>query len=322
MGAGNDARGNAVRCCQTGAMSDDSSSAPQVVDLRTTLGAVDVPRDVLRVGGPDAVAYLQGQLSQDVAGLAVGSSARSFVLQPAGKVDAWLRVSRLADDEVVLDVDPGHGEAVVSRLRRFLLRTKADVDPVDWRCVAVRGPGTDAAAPGALAEVHAPAGWPGVEGVDLLGPHVRAPLEAVAVGREAYEELRIICGVPAMGAELTDATIPAEAGQWVIDASVDFTKGCFTGQELVARIDSRGGNVPRRVRGLLIDGGERPVPGAPVVVDGDEVGTVTSVAPRSDGTGAVALATLGRAVSPPAQAQVRAGDLLLPATVVDVPFGS
>lgn len=309
-----------MRGCQTGAMTDDSSPAPQVVDLRTTLGAVDVARDVLRVGGPDAIAYLQGQLSQDVAGLAVGSSAWSFVLQPAGKVDAWLRVSRVADDEVVLDVDAGHGEAVASRLRRFLLRTKADVDPVDWRCVAVRGPGTDAAAPGAMAEVHGPAGWPGVEGVDLLGPHVRAPLEAVAAGRDAYEELRITCGVPAMGAEMTDATIPAEVGQWVIDASVDFTKGCFTGQELVARIDSRGGKVPRRLRGLVIDGGDPPPLGAPVVVDGDEVGAVTSVAPRSGGAGAVALATLGRAVSPPVEARIRADDTFLPATVVDVPI--
>src|SRR3546814_11977806 len=61
-----------------------------------------------------------------------------------------------------------------------------------------------------------------------------------------------------MGSELTDATIPAEAGQWLIDASVSFTKGCYTGQELVARVDSRGGNVPRPVRGLVSDGDQMP----------------------------------------------------------------
>ncbi|MFS8585732.1 MAG: hypothetical protein FWJ72_11665, partial [Acidimicrobiia bacterium] len=119
------------------------SADPTAVDLRTTLGAVELPRDVVRVAGPDAVDYLQGQLSQDVAALGPGEAAWSFLLQPTGKVDAWLRVTRTGDDELVLDVDAGHGEAVVARLRRFLLRTKADVDPLPWRAVALRGPGAD-----------------------------------------------------------------------------------------------------------------------------------------------------------------------------------
>src|SRR5690606_40866239 len=98
------------------------SADPTAVDLRTTLGAVELPRDVVRVAGPDAVDYLQGQLSQDVAALGPGEAAWSFLLQPTGKVDAWLRVTRTGDDELVLDVDARHGEAVVARLRRFLLR--------------------------------------------------------------------------------------------------------------------------------------------------------------------------------------------------------
>ena len=96
------------------------------------------------------------------------------------------------------------------------------------------------------------------------------------VGLDAYEAVRIECGVPAMGSELTERTIPAEAGQWVIDRSVSFTKGCYTGQELVARIDSRGGNVPRHLRGIVIDADPPPVGGV-VVADGVEVGTLTSV---------------------------------------------
>ncbi len=116
-------------------------------DLRTTLGAVAIDRDARRVAGPDALAYLQGQLSQDVAGLAVGASALSFVLEPTGKLGTWARVTRPADDEVVLDLDGGYGDALVARLRRFLLRTKAHVDPLDdWRAVALRGPGAPAAA--------------------------------------------------------------------------------------------------------------------------------------------------------------------------------
>jgi folate-binding protein YgfZ len=299
---------------------------PEPVDLRTSLAAVVVPRDVVRVAGPEALSYLQGQLSQDVVDdLDVGATGWSFVLQPTGKVDAWVRVTHTGGDEVVLDVDGGFGEAVVARLRRFLLRTKADVDPVDWACVALRGPGATEAAReaegdgGTGAELRVPAGWPGVDGADLLGPAVRAPVGVPVADLGSYEALRIRAGVPAMGAELTEATIPAEAGQWVIDASVSFTKGCFTGQELVARIDSRGGNVPRRLRGLVIASGERPPAGAPVVAGGAEVGKVSSAA-RAPGGGAVALAYVGRAVSPPADVEVSTPAGAVPAALVEVPI--
>jgi folate-binding protein YgfZ len=100
-----------------------------------------------------------------------------------------------------------------------------------------------------------------------------------------------------MGAEATEDTIPAELGQWVIDASVSFTKGCYTGQELVARIDSRGGNVPRHLRGLVGDG---LAVGAPVLVGDKEVGTITSAA------GDVALALLHRSVEVPSRVVVGA----------------
>jgi folate-binding protein YgfZ len=287
-----------------------------VPDLRATLGATEIARDVVRVAGPEAVAYLQGQLSQDVEDLDVGTTAWSFLLQPTGKVDAWLRATRTAADEVVLDADAGHRDALLARLRRFLLRTKAEIDPLDWRAVALRGPGSVAAAGDAAAELRVPAGWPGVEGADLLGPAVTIPAEVTSVGLEAYDSLRIRAGVPALGAELTEATIPAEAGPWVIAESVDFTKGCFTGQELVARIDSRGGHVPRLVRGVDLPGDEAPAVGAAVTVEGHEVGRLTSLAPRPGG-GHVGLAVVGRAVVPPAAARV--GEV--EATVVELPFG-
>jgi folate-binding protein YgfZ len=292
------------------------------IDLRTVLGWFPEPRDVVRVVGPDALSYLQGQLSQDVDALAVGSSARSFVLQPTGKVDAWVRVTRIAADEVVLDVDGGHGDALAARLRRFLLRTKADVDALDWRTVAIRGPGAADAVPAGVGDdaLVAPAAWLGVDGVDLLGRAVEPPPGVPEVDASAYESLRIRSGVPRMGAELTGATIPAEAGRWVVDASVSFTKGCFTGQELVARIDSRGGNVPRHLRGLVADAGGLPPVGAPVVIDGAEVGKVTSAAPAPGAGRALALAYVRRAVTPPAAAEVRHGEEALPVTVVDLPM--
>ena len=262
--------------------------------LVADVAAVELPRDVLRVSGPDAISYLQGQLSQDVAALAEGTSAWSLVLQPQGKVDAWLRVTRVSADEVILDLDAGYGEALVARLTRFKLRVKADIASLDWRCVALRGPAAATHGSGAL---EAAAVWPLIGGLDLLGPAVVAPADVAVADLEAYEVRRIEAGLPRMGAELTERTIPAEAG--VVEASVSFTKGCYTGQELVARIDSRGGHVPRLVRGVTLDG---PLPGvgAAIVVEGREVGTLTSVAAHPHG-GAVALASVRRDVDPPAQ---------------------
>lgn len=266
-----------------------------LTDLRTTLGAVPIRRDVVRVHGPEAVGFLQGQLSQDVAGLPVGEPVPSLLLQSTGKVDAWLRVTRLADDDLLLDVDAGFGDAVHARLRRFKLRTKAELESAAWSGLALRGPGAR--------EVEVPTGtyglvatWPGVPAVDLLGPGELALAGVALADTDALEALRVECGVPAMGAELTDATIPAELGQWLIDASVSFTKGCYTGQELVARIDSRGDRVPTKLRRITATaGGDVPV-GATLVVDGKDVGTVTSSA------GGHALAYVRREVEPPASA--------------------
>lgn len=263
-----------------------------------------VERDVIRAHGPDTITFLQGQLSQDIASMVDGESRWSLLLAPTGKVDAWLRVTRVADDEVVLDVEAGWGDAASARLQRFKIRTKCELEPVDgWRCLAVRGATVDDAS-------ARPIVWPGVEGVDLLGPEADVvPPAGIPLRDDAYERLRIESGVPAMGHELTESTIPVEAGQWLIDASVSFTKGCYTGQELVARIDSRGGNAPRPVRGLRLS-----VPAAVqaevTTTDGKHLGAITSACDT------VALAPLPRAVVPPADVLVD-GE---PAQVVDVPM--
>ena len=250
-------------------------------------------RDLVTVSGPDAIGYLQGQLSQDVAALAPGEVSWSFVLAPQGKVDGWGRVLRVDDETVQVDVDPGAGEVWEARLRRFLLRTKADITvQADVPIVAVRGATVD----GGL-----PCGWPGIEGVDLLGVGHLLGDDASEIDDLALDALRIRAGVPGWGHELDAEVIPATLGQWVIDASVSFTKGCFTGQELVARIDSRGGNVPRRLAGLVLDG-RPPAAGAAVEVGGKDACAVTSSAP--DGAGSVALAFVPRSVDVPGDATV------------------
>ena len=173
---------------------------------------------------------------------------------------------------------PGFGEAVLARLAA--LQAADQGRPV---ARAMVGPGlarprARRRSTGRAGALSAVAGWPGVEGVDLLSSGELALAGVPLVDPAALEALRIECGVPAMGAELTEATIPAEAGQWLIDASVSFTKGCYTGQELVARIDSRGGNVPRPLRGLSWTASPSS-PGATVWNGDVEVGTVTSARP-------------------------------------------
>jgi folate-binding protein YgfZ len=280
------------------------------VALRQEAGAVWLPRDVLRVAGPDARAFLQGQLSQEVEAMPPRDSRWSLLLQPTGKVDALLRVTAVGDDELVLDTDEGWGDAVATRLRRFLLRTKAEVESLPWRCLALRGPLVQEALVGlepADGETVG-AAWPGGPiGVDLLGADPAVPAGVRECGLDAWEAVRIESGIPKMGAELTTATIPAEAGQQLIDATVSFTKGCFVGQELVARIDSRGGHVPRHLRGVVITATVVPPVGAAVVAGdtGKEVGTLTSVAESLERRSPVALAYVARSVEPPADVVVR-----------------
>ncbi|MDP9404232.1 MAG: hypothetical protein M3P85_13105 [Actinomycetota bacterium] len=302
---------------------------PAAVDdyraLRQEAGAVWLPRDFLRVDGPDAVSWLQGQLSQDVAALAVGAAADSFLLQPQGKVDAFLRVTRTGHEELVLDVDAGFGEAVAARLNRFKIRVKADMEPLAWRCLAIRGPQAhevDVKLGDPTSTVVA-ADWPGLPGIDVLGPDndMSVAPGVRQCGPEAWEAVRIEAGVPMMGRELTERTIPAEAG--VVDRAVSFTKGCFTGQELVARIDSRGGNVPRRLRGIVLPGGDAgntPPVGATVVAGDKEVGDLTSVAESPGREAPVALAYIRREVEPPADAEVRWEGGSRPARVEALPL--
>ncbi len=264
-------------------------------------------REVVRFRGPDAVSFLQGQLSADVADLAPRTSSWSLLLQPKGLVDAWLRVSRVADDEVLLDVDEGWGDAVESRLRRFMIRVDVEVDRETWAWLAVRGPGSGELDYPSGAVVVADPMWPGIEGLDLLGPELEASSMpgAIPISPEELETLRVVAGVPAMGRELDADTIPAEAGQWLIDASVSFTKGCYTGQELVARVDSRGSNTPRRLRRIGFGGGGvEPPEGTPVFRndpdDGaKQIGRLTTVVAVPEGW--LALAMLHRSVEPGAE---------------------
>ncbi|MGH9190034.1 MAG: YgfZ/GcvT domain-containing protein [Acidimicrobiales bacterium] len=276
--------------------------AADYATLREGVGALWLPRDFLVVAGPDAQKFLQGQLSQDV-DMPVGASADSLLLSPQGKVVALLRVTRTGEAEFVLDTDGGWAQATIERLQRFKLRVTCTIETRDWRCLAVRGPGAHAAATGSAGALALPADWPGLPGVDLVGDCPEVPAGVPLCSPEAYEVARIEAGVAVLGRELDERTIPAEAG--VVERSVSFTKGCYTGQELVARIDSRGGKVPRRLRGLSVAADGLPaVAGAAIAVGGKEVGVVTSVGHPFPGRPQVALGYVQRAVEPPADAEL------------------
>lgn len=255
--------------------------------------AVWLDRDTVTASGPAAASFLQGQLSQEVEALGADESVWSWVLSPQGKIDALVRVTRLSGDDWVIDTDRGWGEPLVQRLNRFKLRTKVEFALVPWKVLGLRGPGSIGPAVGG-AQITVTA-WPGIEGVDAIGLDVSPPEGWQLIEGWDYESVRILSGMPKMGAELDDRTIPAETG--IVALTVSFTKGCYTGQELVARVDSRGSNVPRRLRLMRLSG---PLPaGTELQADGAPAGTVTSVA-QDPGGGWVALGYIKRGVDVPA----------------------
>lgn len=274
-----------------------SVSTAEYEALRHGLGGVETLRDLVTATGPDTTDFLQGQLSQDVTGMAIGASAWALLLQPTGKMDALLRATRRAENEWLLDVEVGWGEQVLSRLNRFKLRTDCELEVREVRAVVLRGPESVGLSDTA-ALVSASVDWGGLPGIDLLGGEVALADGALACSPEALNVVRIEAGVAAMGNEIDESTIPAEAG--VVDGAVSFTKGCFTGQELVARIDSRGSNTPRRLHGLVFELESALEDSGGPLHDGSgaEVGRVTSYG-MSPGYGSpVALAYLRRGVEP------------------------
>ena len=207
---------------------------------------VEVPRDVVQVAGPDALTYLQGQVSQDLR----AAGRRRQPLDVPAPADRPGRRARPGAAHRRRDVRVRHRRRLRRRARRplnrFKIRVKADVEPLPWRVPRRarrrRQHGPDGAVVGWWDRDH-----------DLLGPVRSRRRRRRRVGCE-LEAARIEAGWPAMGAEIVPGeTIPAETG--VVPVAVDFKKGCYPGQELVERMDSRGADGaaaaarPRRRRG-------------------------------------------------------------------------
>ena len=205
---------------------------------------------------------------------------------------ALVRVTVRGPETVALDTDPGFGEPVRDRLNRFRLRVKAELSCGEVPVVSVRGARsrTVAAPPGSV-----PSLWPASAGWDLLDSD-QVPEGAIVCSPQAWEAVRIQVGMPTNGRDIDEKTIPAESG--LVPLAASLTKGCYVGQELVARIDSRG-HVNRHLRRLSVDG-DVPAGGAGLwdVAQSKQVGTITSASMSALAGHPVALGYIRREVEP------------------------
>lgn len=289
--------------------------------LKEDVGAIWIERDFIKVSGKDSSSYLQGQLTQNIDSVQIGKSVLSFILEPQGKVNALVRLTKTDEQQWLLDINKGFGQGVVDRLCKYKLRMKLQIELLDWKCLGIRGPKSiefrskDAKD----SEIYTlDSSLRTIEGFDLVGRDVAEPQDIAMCDPLAWDALRIEAGIPNMGSELNEKTIPAEAE--INDLAVSFTKGCYTGQELVARIDSRGNNVPKKLRGIIIDSTLEVPIGAVVNFEGKKVGTISSSSYSCQKQKYVGLAYLKRDVPPMAEIVVTWEDEQAFAVSTTVPF--
>jgi tRNA-modifying protein YgfZ len=238
------------------------------------------PRDYVGVRGPDAEGLLQRLVSNDVA----QAPCEALLLTPKARVVATLVVVRRGPDDFLLLTEPGLGDLVRDTLLRARFAAKVEIESEQHRSHVVFGAGDGIP--------NRDYGEPAVEVVD-------AELEPT-IDSDELERMRIEAGTPRYGSEIDERVLPAEAG--LIARAVSLTKGCYPGQEPVARLHYRG-HVNRMLRVLRLESGEPPEPGAEIRHGDKVVGRVTSAA-RSDG-GIVALGYVR--VEVPAGAELEVG---------------
>ncbi|NNL47485.1 MAG: folate-binding protein YgfZ [Acidimicrobiia bacterium] len=231
------------------------------------------------VEGPEAGSFLQGLISQDVERVQEIEAIRSFLLGPRGKFRSLMWLIRRADAFWLFTDSP---ENLLEDLRRFHLRVDCTITQYEGPVLDVLGARPSEETGGVVA--HIP--WKGVERWIVAGVEPEL-LSLDQLHEGEWTAVRVGAGEPEMGRDVDEGTIPQESG--LVPDAVSFTKGCYLGQELVARIDSRG-RVNKRLVLLEIDNGEAPPAGARIEVGGDDVGVVSSSARKLDGTGSVALA--------------------------------
>jgi folate-binding protein YgfZ len=266
----------------------------------------------VRVAGRDAARLLQNVVTSDIDALAVGTGQYGLALTPKGRpiADAW--IVRESDDAFVCACESAAEDDLAAMLRRYRLASRVEIASVTGERALLERP-------------HAAAGegWHGGPlGALLLAipEDARAAMEsalaggAIAIAADTRETLRIEQGVPRFGVDFDSSNLPAEVG--IVERAVSFTKGCYVGQETVARLYYRG-KPNRHLRGLRVSDGSGPLAvGAELVLGERLLGTITSVtvSPRF---GPIGLALVRREAEPGATVSVSTGQA---ATVVSLPF--
>jgi tRNA-modifying protein YgfZ len=214
------------------------------------------PRSYVRVAGPDAADFLERMVSNEVASLAPGASCDALLLTPKARVIAPLRILRRADDDFLLLTETELGEVVRSHLLRARFAAKCEVEREEHVSGIVLG---------------------GSEGIPIAdyGVPAREVLDTVeAEGDvEQLERLRIEAGTPRFGREIDDRVLPAEAG--LVERAISFSKGCYPGQEPIARLHYRG-QANRRLAVLELEEAHVPALDGELRLGDKAVGRVTS----------------------------------------------
>jgi folate-binding protein YgfZ len=237
-----------------------------------SLTAILSPRALWRLTGPDAARYLNGQVTNDVTQLADGHACYAAVCTAKGRMEGDVTIA-LHASQFYLDADLSLRESLGARLEKFLIADDAAFEDAAelWSLSHVFG-----ATPPLVPKIgfvipHARFGVPGHD-VWIAAPG------AVVVGQEVpadvVETLRLENGIPRWGAELTTNTLPPEAGPRML-AAISYTKGCYVGQETIARLKSVG-HVNRSLVFLRSDSAAFPAPGTKLKLGDHETGLVTS----------------------------------------------
>jgi tRNA-modifying protein YgfZ len=306
----------------------------QYRQLREECGLLDrSDRGKLMISGGEAAEYLQGQLTNDVEALAPGEGQYAALLDRKGHLQADMRVLRISPEEIWIDTESEALAAAQRHLEMYKIgRAVAIADLTAERAIlSLIGPrSVEIAGSAALPEdASEEASVGGAEclavgtagGIDLIAKAADAAslrdaltsAGAVEVGVKAAEVVRIEAGTPRFGAEMGSETMPAEAG--IVERAVSFTKGCYIGQEPVARLHYKG-RPNRHLRGLELSAPAPP--GAGLRLGEKEVGRVGSAC-VSPARGPIALAIVRREAEPGAELAV--GEDGVTARVIDLPFG-
>ncbi|HEU4906037.1 MAG TPA: glycine cleavage T C-terminal barrel domain-containing protein [Solirubrobacterales bacterium] len=306
----------------------------QYRQLREECGLLDrSARGKLIVSGGEAAEYLQGQLTSDVEALAPGEGQYAALLDRKGHMQADMRVLRTSPEELWIDTEPEALEAARRHLEMYKIGRDVAIADVSSERAMLSLIGPRSAEPAGTAplpehasEATAIAGVEclavgAAQGIDLIvkaaeAERLREALlgaGAAAVGPEAAEILRIEAGTPRFGAEMGPETMPAEAG--IVERAISFTKGCYIGQEPVARLHYKG-RPNRHLRGLELSA--PAAPGTSLRLGEKEVGRVGGAC-VSPARGPIALAIVRREAEPGTELAV--GEDGVTARVVDLPFG-